>query len=449
MALLETAMDDCLAGRCAGMIHILISVADGFVNDFETNPRKGLHAREGDDMTAWDSIISHHKGLAHVHETVFHKPFKKLHAIEVFDLYRHGIVHGMVTNYANEVVATKAWNYLFAVADWATARERAAKEPEPEPSLGELFRETAKLGAEKKALAAWEKREIAASEEGFGAEEVVRTCRDFLQLWLKCNYGGMARLLGFPGSAGSRCKPGDVKDLYKGFRLTAFELRRVRVEAAAVAKVDLDLEVGGSGDDRGCRRRVGWGELLGECEEFLGVVGRAPVPSLRRVRLDGAVARFRSQQPVHPTQVVRQGAIVHAVGAHAVGPPGDLRLGEQLVDVAGAGGRDVREETTHRAQHRGGPHLRRRCGRSGQLQQPRSGELPPGRVERPRAEGGELLLHHLGEVGGRWVVVVGIHADHGPLTRQTRTGPAPTDSASKADPACERFARRSARSRYP
>ena len=41
----------------------LIAVMDGFVNDFEPQARKGLAAREPDDMVAWDSVVGHHLGL--------------------------------------------------------------------------------------------------------------------------------------------------------------------------------------------------------------------------------------------------------------------------------------------------------------------------------------------------------------------------------------------------
>ena len=45
----------------------------------------------------------------------FTKTIKKRVDSEVFEVYRHGIVHGSVVNFDNIVVATKAWNMLFAV----------------------------------------------------------------------------------------------------------------------------------------------------------------------------------------------------------------------------------------------------------------------------------------------------------------------------------------------
>jgi hypothetical protein len=52
------------------------------------------------------------------------KRFSKTSNEEVFELYRNGIVHGVLLNFNNAVVASKAWNRLFAVADWATSREK-------------------------------------------------------------------------------------------------------------------------------------------------------------------------------------------------------------------------------------------------------------------------------------------------------------------------------------
>ena len=56
---------------------------------------------------------------------------------EVHDVYRHGIVHGSVVNFDNVVVATKAWNLLYSVVDWAQATKKAAVPEEPEPTFTE------------------------------------------------------------------------------------------------------------------------------------------------------------------------------------------------------------------------------------------------------------------------------------------------------------------------
>lgn len=44
-----------------------------------------------------------------------------------------GIMHGMVTDYDNDVVVSKAWCMLFAVGDWvdAEARKRETEDKNP------------------------------------------------------------------------------------------------------------------------------------------------------------------------------------------------------------------------------------------------------------------------------------------------------------------------------
>jgi hypothetical protein len=144
----------------------LIPVMDGFVNDVETDPRRGLHTREDDEMAAWNSVVGHHQGLTLAHRT-FTKTFKKTSDEEVHELYRNGIVHGMLTNFNNVVVATKTWNRLFAVADWALSREKQAIPPEPKPSLRALFGQIAENQRTQRALDAWQPRTLTPDDPGF------------------------------------------------------------------------------------------------------------------------------------------------------------------------------------------------------------------------------------------------------------------------------------------
>lgn len=135
MGLIERARRDYVAGRYYSTVLLLIAVMDGFVNDMDTARRRGLHARDDDEMSAWDSVVGHHLGLAKAHRT-FTKTFSKTSEKEIHELYRNGIVHGTLTNFDNDIVATKAWNRLFAVADWAKSAKEQAKPPEPERSWG-------------------------------------------------------------------------------------------------------------------------------------------------------------------------------------------------------------------------------------------------------------------------------------------------------------------------
>lgn len=135
---IERAREHYDVGQFDSCVLQLIAVMDGFVNDFDPGERKGLHSRDPDDMAAWDSVVGHHMGLTHAMDT-FTKTIKKRIDDEVFDVYRHGIMHGSVVNFDNVIVATKAWNMLFAVADWAEAKRKAAEPKEWPPSWSDTW----------------------------------------------------------------------------------------------------------------------------------------------------------------------------------------------------------------------------------------------------------------------------------------------------------------------
>lgn len=117
---LERARQHYVAERWDSCALGLATIMDGFINDVEPDVRRGLHAREPEEMVAWDSLAGHHMGLTAV-MPVFLRTFKRRHEEEVFELHRHGIVHGTVVSYDNKIVASKAWNMLAAVVDWSTA----------------------------------------------------------------------------------------------------------------------------------------------------------------------------------------------------------------------------------------------------------------------------------------------------------------------------------------
>ena len=116
----------------------LITVIDGFVNDFEPDRRRGLAYRDPDDMTAWDRVVGHHLGLTHALKS-YNKTIKRRVNEEVYELHHHGIVHGTITRFGNVVVATRAWNMLFAVVDWARASGKAHQPETPSRRSGKPF----------------------------------------------------------------------------------------------------------------------------------------------------------------------------------------------------------------------------------------------------------------------------------------------------------------------
>ena len=253
MDLIEKARIDYQEGLFYATVLVLITVMDGFVNDLEPARRRGLHAREADDLAAWDSVVGHHMGLTNAHST-FTKSTYKTSSEPLYELQRHGVIHGTLLDYDNVVVATKAWNRLFAVADWARSLEKKNEPSRPEPSWREILHQIGRNEAAKKALAEWRPKTLEADDPAFAAEEVCKRAQAYLHGWKAQNYGVMASLISpmvaedTPGKTA-----GLVRSEFESWDLQDFAIRRAEFEAAAVCEIDVDLNV--AGESRNAKMR--------------------------------------------------------------------------------------------------------------------------------------------------------------------------------------------------
>ena len=240
MHLIERAHRDYGEGRYYSTVLVLLIVMDGFVNDFESKHR-GLHTRGEDEMHAWDSIVGHHLGLTKAHRT-FTKSFSKTSDEEVHELYRNGILHGNLVNFDNDIVATKAWNRLFAVADWATSRQKQAVPAKPEPTFRELLAKIRENEEAKKALDEWRPRVVTDQDASFLDEDAYERTAEYLTSWQKKNYGHMAQLVSTlmtEKTHGETAKM--VRESCEGFDLASYSIHRLDFEAPAVCEVYVDL----------------------------------------------------------------------------------------------------------------------------------------------------------------------------------------------------------------
>jgi hypothetical protein len=240
MDLVEKAAQDYREDRFYASALVLLTVMDGFVNDLDPSHRRGLHTREADELAAWDTVVGHHMGLRNAH-TTFTTGIYKTSSEPVYELHRNGIIHGMLVNYDNIIVATKAWNRLFAVADWATSIENEKKPKEPEPSWGDIFRKTARSAAAKKALDEWRPKNVAANNPDFYDEDVCVRAKTYLDSWKRQNYGAMAALISPQLGEG------------ESFQLDDYTLVAADFEASAVCEIEVELVI--EGEQRDARMR--------------------------------------------------------------------------------------------------------------------------------------------------------------------------------------------------
>ncbi len=242
MHLIERALTDYRAGRFYATTLVLLTVMDGFVSDVERQ-RKGLHARGVDEMAGWDSIVGHHLGLTHAHRS-FIKSTGATTETEVFELHRHGIIHGTILHYDTPIVATKAWNRLFAVADWARSLARRDQPLPSKPSFRETLKKMAANQRTKEALEKWRPSVVTAAHSEFEEQPVLKRARYFLAAWQSRNFGPMAtclpgRLRGPTVNAGA----GRVRTTYERDHLTTFEILQLSYDAATVCEVDVRLTI--------------------------------------------------------------------------------------------------------------------------------------------------------------------------------------------------------------
>ncbi|MBK7127030.1 MAG: hypothetical protein IPH65_14120 [Dehalococcoidia bacterium] len=224
----------------------LIAVMDGFVNDFEPGERQGLHSRQPGEMAAWDSVVGHHMGLTHAMAT-FTKTIKKRVGEEVFELYRHGIMHGSVVRFDNVVVATKAWNMLFAVADWATATTKAAETKEPEPSWGEIWSALKRHAAYNKYQREFAATTVESSDPGFATHEMVVLASEFLRAWEHGRWGVVAKFTPpiLRGSKSDGEAARSAKETFEGQRLSDWTIISVTYDQAITVEITVQAHLNG------------------------------------------------------------------------------------------------------------------------------------------------------------------------------------------------------------
>lgn len=249
--LIERAKEDYLAGRYDATTLRLITVLDGFVNDFDKSQRCGLSTRDPGEMVGFDCLGAHYLGLSHAVE-VFRKSFHKRVDDEVFEVYRHGIVHGMVVNYNNDIVASKAWNYLFAVCDWADsfAKKKQLEEQVQKPLI-QTIRELRDAKKVRRKLESWSAH-TDYPDEGGGLPEPYGTTMEFLDAVRAGNVWRVAEILCWPGD---RAKDyiSQAKN-YVSQRFDEWSVVRIEHPTAALA----DVVVGFTQQDSGWETSLRW-----------------------------------------------------------------------------------------------------------------------------------------------------------------------------------------------
>lgn len=244
--LAQRALHDYQEGRYYSCVLVLLSVVDGFVNDFDPARRKGLHARGSEEMSAWNKAAGHHQGLANAHRT-YNQRVSKLDTSEQFDLRRNGLVHGMLPSFDNPVIATKAWNLLFAVSDWADGEVARLTPKEDEPTLREALRRYADFQTLKKKSDSLEPYEVSGSDPAVAQLREYVAASEFLLAWEKQRWGPVGEFFVRFGDlrrdVGKQAR--EARSLYEHTPLEDWSIARIRRKTSSLAFVEVDLVVDG------------------------------------------------------------------------------------------------------------------------------------------------------------------------------------------------------------
>jgi hypothetical protein len=248
--LLKRALADYQSDRFYASVLVVVTVMDGFVNDVDKKTRRGLHARSQEELQAWDSVVGHHHGLTHVMRE-FQRPVKALRDSPVFELHRHGIVHGMETGYDNVIVATKAWNYLFAVVDWAEDLQKQKVPDPPSPTWRDVYQTVQEhvewKAAFEAAMEASSDKLLMPNDPGWEDDPVRIAADDFLSAWAAKNYGRMSETLSPRSSrrTGTQSAAGATRADFEGFALDGYELVSVQYLSYGLVIVEVDVTING------------------------------------------------------------------------------------------------------------------------------------------------------------------------------------------------------------
>lgn len=245
MPLAEKALIDFKEGRYYSTVLVILSLLDGMVNGIQ---QKGFFSQEV-DLTAWDSVAAHSKGLQKLTD-VLTQSRKKTRAESITIPYRHGIMHGMDLGYDNQVVAVKSWVALFATRDWAVKAERnqlEAPPPKPEKTWKEILQQLQDLERDKKALASWKPRNIEVGTDitVFGEPtdyddiSPEQKLAEFLKYWEANNYGYMAKCISTQIGHPIKELPMRIREEYYGKQLKSWKFRKIRDESPAITVISV------------------------------------------------------------------------------------------------------------------------------------------------------------------------------------------------------------------
>jgi hypothetical protein len=250
MPLYERAKERLLADDFISAVPLLFMIIDGIcLKYFQRHPFSGAAEKD-----VFDSFTSGPDALEKAY-ALLGQTRRKINDDEIPIPFRHGILHGVDTNYGHRIVAAKAVNILRATIDYVeaslseTARiEDAVKEQTP-PKWKDISETIQRTQSLKKATADWTPREDVVAEtlavygtpHDFDNNSPEAMAADYLDAIISKNYGflGSAGVFWTEGSPGKRA--GEMRDQFAELEITGWTITGYTDTASAATNVTANV----------------------------------------------------------------------------------------------------------------------------------------------------------------------------------------------------------------
>ena len=257
-------------GYWVAVVNMILPIVDGAVQNFELKQSQsscGLasDSRKPETMVAYRSPVGHKYGLSYMLANSYrgkgssktrravpellqeYELLGKATAAELereTKLSRNRMLHGVAGYYHDPIIAAKAWNLLFSVADWAASVIRAdsldAKSQHwPKPvtfvSLVANFKDYLIV---EKPRRKFTPMELTPDSENFYDHPVAKRFMDFINVWEREHWG---KVLSFTDSKfdfwGYERREVNIKEYFLNYPISDFKFTRINLPSYRVAKV--------------------------------------------------------------------------------------------------------------------------------------------------------------------------------------------------------------------
>ena len=246
---IEYAFNDYIDGRYYSVIPLLLMIIDGSVND---TVGTGFHS-DKTNLDVWDSITCANEGIDKISD-IFKKGRRKT-TKEVINLpYRNGILHGIDLGYDNYIVAAKCWHFLFIISDWILykksedSRKAKFKEENRIPTFKELVEKFKSTGENRSANKEWKPRQI--SKEYINYLNLKKSADvtlpesvaiEFLNLWVKRNYGYMAKLYSKHFNPDLNKRIIEVREQFEYDPIDSFKILNIIDNSPSMSEIEVEV----------------------------------------------------------------------------------------------------------------------------------------------------------------------------------------------------------------